>query len=353
MDNVKHTVALVGYGGMANYHITRWLSKRDDTVIAGIYDINEEKNKLAEANGLHAYASREELLSDEAVDLVVVAIPNDVHKEVVIDALAHGKNVVCEKPVAMSSAELEEMIAAAEKYGKVFTVDQNRRWDPDYLTMKKIFDEGTLGKVFQIESRVHGSNGIPGDWRNKKKHGGGMVLDWGIHIMDQMLMMMGSRKIVSVYAKLTNVSNDEVDDGFKVLVKFDDGIEWQLEVGTNNFINLPRWYMLGENGSAQIDDWKLNGRVVMVTDWENREAVPVVAGAGLTKTMAPRTADTIDTLPLPEIEADITEYYTNVYRAIEGKENQLITHDQLRRSFKLMEIVFESAEKDEVIKKVF
>ena len=72
-------------------------------------------------------------MADAAVDAVVIAVPNDCHKELVIKALEKGKNVICEKPVEMSVAALDEMIAAADKSGKFFTVHQNRRWDVDFF----------------------------------------------------------------------------------------------------------------------------------------------------------------------------------------------------------------------------
>ena len=77
-----------------------------------------------------------------------------------------GKHVVCEKPAALDSRQFAEMLACAEKNGVLFTVHQNRRWDEDFLAVKEIYDKNTLGAVFNIESRVHGSRGIPGDYRN-------------------------------------------------------------------------------------------------------------------------------------------------------------------------------------------
>ena len=120
-------------------------------------------------------------------------------------------------------------------------------------------------------------------------------------------------------------------------------------MGTSNFINLPRWYMLGENGSAVIENWGLDGKITMVSDWQNRDAVPVVTAAGLTKTMAPRTNETIKEYPLPRQETDIREFYQNVMKAIAGEAEQLIKHDELLRVMKLMEAVFESAEQNKVI----
>lgn len=95
----------------------------------------------------------------------------------------------------MNSVDLAEMIEASEKYGKLFTVYQNRRWDGDFLTAKKIVDENMLGEISRIESRVHGSRGIPGDWRQLPEHGGGMILDWGVHLLDQVLMLKGKTKL--------------------------------------------------------------------------------------------------------------------------------------------------------------
>ena len=124
----KRTIggAVIGYGGMGNFHSEK-MQTVDGIELLGVYDIDPKQNELAKSRGIHAYASREELLADPRIDLVTVATPNDVHKEIVIAALAAGKNVICEKPVAMNSAELDEMIAAANKYGKLFTVHQNRR----------------------------------------------------------------------------------------------------------------------------------------------------------------------------------------------------------------------------------
>ena len=351
MDNNKKIgFAVIGYGGMGSWHASTCKKNFKDTAeLIGIYDIKPERRAAAEENGIHAFASREELLADDRIELVTVATPNDVHKEIAIAAMAAGKNVISEKPVALSRQELEDMIAASEKYGKLFTVHQNRRWDPDFKCVQKILENNELGRVFRIESRVQGSRGIPGDWRNQKAHGGGMVLDWGIHLLDQALQIGGDRKLISVYAELTNVTNEECDDGFRATLIFENDLSIYVEVTTSNFIELPRWYVLGENGSAVINDWDVNGEIVKVSDWENRDAVPILAGVGLTKTMAPRTEDTIKRYPLPKVESSWTQFYENVYAALRGEEEQLITHDQQRRLLKLVDAIFESGRENKVV----
>ncbi len=338
-------MAIVGFGGMANWH-RELVETIDHLTVKGVYDIKQERMDYAKELGLKAYESLDDILADDEIDLVLCATPNDVHKEVVIKTLNAGKYVLCEKPATMHSKDFEEMIAA-QKTSKLF-VHQNRRWDEDYLTVRNILDKKMLGPVFKIESRVHGSRGIPGDWRGTVEHGGGMVLDWGVHLLDQALQMFPG-KITSVYATETHVTNELVDDGFTVNLQFENGPLFVVEVGTSNFINLPRWYVMGRDGSAVIEDWDLSGKCVCITDWDKNDAVPVKTAAGLTKTMAPRTEDTISTQPLPIVHSDIRDHYKNLMAVMEGKEEQLIKNEEVLRVLRLMECIFESAEKNQVM----
>lgn len=343
----KKNVAIIGYGGMGGWH-AKHLLESDCANLIGIFDIKESRQELARERGIRAYDSLEQLLADPAVDIVTIATPNDVHKELAIKAMAAGKNVISEKPVTLCSSDLQEMFDASEKYSRLFVVHQNRRWDADFLAMKQIFESGLLGEVFNIESRVHGPRGIPGDWRHLKAHGGGMMLDWGVHIIDQMLQMIPGR-IKSVYCTTTNVTNGEVDDGFTLVLQWENGPRTLLEVGTSNFVELPRWYVQGVNGTAVINDWHLNGKIVRITNWEKNDAIPIKTAAGLTKTMAPRTDETIATEELPIVHSDIKDFYRNVMDAISGKAEQKIKHHELMRVMKVMEAAFRSAASGQVV----
>ncbi|HHV13322.1 MAG TPA: Gfo/Idh/MocA family oxidoreductase [Clostridiales bacterium] len=348
MDEKKLKIGLIGYGGMGSWHV-QTLSGIPEADLCGIWDIDPLRREAAQADGLHVYASQQELLEDAEVEAVTIATPNDTHLPIALAAMGAGKHVVCEKPVALNSNELAQMVHCSREMGVLFTVHQNRRWDEDYLTIKKIFDEKTMGRVFHIESRVHGSRGIPGDWRNQKQHGGGMVLDWGVHLLDQMNMMLGRRKPLSVFAQLTNVTNEAVDDGFRAFFQFEDQLTFLVEVGTSNFISLPRWYIQGENGTAIVHDWKGNGEIVMVSDWEKRDAVPVVTAAGLTKTMAPRTEETVQKYPLPEVHSDIRDFYRNIRACIHEGAQPLIGPDEVTEVMHIMEAIFQSAEQNCVV----
>jgi scyllo-inositol 2-dehydrogenase (NADP+) len=348
MEGTNYMLGIVGFGGMGNWH-RETIDTIDGLEVAGIYDISDARKAYAKEVGVHSYDSLEELLKDERIDIVLIATPNDLHKPIAIQAMRAGKNVVSEKPVTLSSSDLQEMIDVAEETGKLFTVHQNRRWDEDYLTMKKIYEEQKLGQTYRIESRVHGSRGIPGDWRQEKEHGGGMVLDWGVHLLDQILQMIGSTKLKTVFATVTNITNTMVDDGFTVQLGFENGVDVLVEVGTSNFISLPRWYMIGQNGTAIIEDWSLKGRIVRAVGKNEEDVVPVRTAAGLTKTMAPRRDDTISTEELDIVKSDIRDFYRNVMKAIAKEEEQKIKLPEVMRVMKLMEAIFESSEKKQVV----
>lgn len=339
---MKKNVTVIGYGGQGGWHADHIL-KSDVVSLLGIYDIAKARTELAISRGIHAYGSLEEALGDERCDIVVIATPNDVHKELVIKALAAGKNVICEKPVEMSVKAFDEMADAAKKYGKLFTVHQNRRWDVDFLAIKQIIDSGDIGEPIRIESRIHGSRGIPSDWRCHKPYGGGMILDWGVHLIDQMLKLL-PEKIVKISCDITNITTDEVDDGFRLNIYFESGKTGYVEVGTFNFIAMPRFYMQCKNGSAKIEDWRMKAQVAKCLAWHESDVVPVQTAAGITKTMAPRDEITLKTYEIERPLSDVHDFYRNVVKAVDGEEPQLIKLCEVRRVMQVMEAAFASAE---------
>jgi len=340
---------MVGFGGMAGWHYDI-IERIDGLTVSGIWDIREERRAYARSRKIHVYEDLEDLLADGTVDLVLVATPNDVHKDIAIRAMEAGKNVVSEKPVTLSSRDLEEMIRASERTGRFLTVHQNRRWDEDFLTVKKVLEDGRLGEIFRLESRVHGSRGIPGDWRQEKEHGGGMVLDWGVHLLDQALLLFPGVRVETVYATLTHVTNQLVDDGFTADLGFANGVHMLVEVGTSNFISLPRWYVLGADGTAVIEDWGRDIRIVRALGMDAKDVVPVRTAAGLTKTMAPRREDSIRVEEEPEVASDIRDFYRNVMAVLEGREESRIQMREVARVMRLMEAIFRSAEEKQVVR---
>ena len=250
--------AIIGYGGMGSWHHDSITEKVPGIQVVGAYDVRPEALEKAASKGLHTYQTLEELLADTSLDLVTVATPNNFHKDLVIRCLESGKNVVCEKPVAMNAAELTEMIAASERTGRLFSVHQNRRWDKDYAIIKKLVQENTLGKPYFIESRVQGSSGGMHGWRGHKINGGGMLYDWGVHLLDQLMDMIDS-PVVSVTAQLQSLFSDEIDDNVKLLLQFENGVSALCTMETNCFIPLPWWWKAGRR-KARSCSWRRAAR---------------------------------------------------------------------------------------------
>ncbi len=337
---MKKQFAVIGYGGQGAWHARQILSS-NVAVLVGIYDIDGARQKAANADGIYTYPTLEALLSDIAVQSVVIATPNDSHKDLVIRSLEAGKNVICEKPVEMSVSAFDEMAAAAQSSGRLFSVHQNRRWDVDFLAMKQIIRSGEIGELIRIESRVHGSRGIPSDWRCTKAQGGGMLLDWGVHLIDQILQLI-PESIVKVYCTATHITNTEVDDGFRLELTFQSGKTAYVEVGTYNFIAMPRFYLQCKTGSALIEDWRQNAQIARMKAWNEKEVLPVQTAAGITKTMAPRDEVTLDTYSVDKPKSDVHDFYRNFCSALDGNAELLITPAQIRRVMQVMEASFAS-----------
>ncbi|MGM0125700.1 hypothetical protein IGI37_003099 [Enterococcus sp. AZ194] len=346
---MKKRIGLIGYGGMGKQHIKR-ISESRYVEVTGVYDNDEKKDYSFISKEIKIYDNLESLLANPSIEIILIATPNDSHRDLAIKALASGKHVISEKPVTLNVSELKEILSASEKYNRCFTVHQNRRWDENYLITKKLIEDNTLGDIFYIENRVQGSRGIPNDWRRNVDQGGGMLLDWGVHLLDRMLFLFPNQKVISIHATLNYFLGHEVDDGFKVEVTFDSLKKAYLEVGTTNFIELPEWYVVGSIGSAVIEDFELNGKYVTLTGELAKEAIPIETGAGLTKTMAPRNDDSIKTFPLPSVTSNIIEFYDNFALAIDGQTDLMIKHEELLRLSTLIDACFESSQKNETIK---
>ena len=343
----QYSTVIIGFGGMGQQHFNT-LVGNEYLKVTGVCDIDSNQLKLAEEHQLKTYRSIDLVLSDPSVDVILIATPNDTHKLIAIHGLKSKKHVICEKPVTINAKDLKEILEVQEKSGYVFMVHQNRRWDEDFLTIKKIYDQKSLGNLYRVEQRVYGSRGIPGDWRKYKQFGGGMLLDWGVHMLDRLLVMI-PEKIVRLYCELSYVLEEEVDDGYKAFIEFESGKTALLEVGTTNMISLPKWYCTFTRGTAIIEDWHMNGRIVELTKYDEKDAKPIIAGAGLTKTMAPRNDNSTRTLPLDIVKEDHRVFYKNFVGVIEKKEEPIVKNQEVLRVMKVIDALFESGRKKQVI----
>ena len=134
------------------------------------------------------------------------------------------------------------------------------------------------------------------------------------------------------------------------IMVFEDGKSAYVEVGTYNFIAMPRFYMQCKQGSALITDWREEAQVALMTAWNEKDVLPVQTAAGITKTMAPRDEITLKQYKKPRPNSDVHDFYRNFCNTLDGKANIMVTHAQVRRVMQVMEAAFDSAQKGQTIK---
>ena len=246
--------------------------------------------------------------------------------------------------------ELDEMEAAVKANGVKFTVHHQRRFDPDFRTAKAVYDSGTLGDVYAIKSQLYGFNGNMHDWHVFVSEGGGMLYDWGVHLLDQVCWMFPGAKLKSVFADIRNVINKEVDDYFQIMMRFDNNVTATVELGTyyladkvNDKWFERHWFVAGNKGTAYVDGFFPEGKIVRTTHLlTNVSGHRTMTAAGPTRSFGPAPEGTIVTEPLPEVHTEHRNYFENYVKAYHGEEEFLVKIPETRRILKLMNAVRES-----------
>lgn len=197
----KLKVGVIGCGGIANgKHLPALKHNADLAEIVGVCDIVEEKAiKAASEYGTaecKVYTDYRMLLEDKSIDVVHVCTPNRSHSEITIAALNIGKHVMCEKPMAKTSAEARAMLDAAKKNGKLLTIGYQNRFRQDNLLLKKIVESGELGEIYFAKAHAIRRRAVPtwGVFLNEYEQGGGPLIDIGTHALDLTLWHMNNYK---------------------------------------------------------------------------------------------------------------------------------------------------------------
>lgn len=341
-------LGIVGFGFMGHCDADMMQTFEDIDLVA-VADTNPEQLKDA-PKGVETYGSMDEMLKKADINVVMISTPNPSHLEMVKKAAEMGKHIICEKPAAMTVAEFDEMIEVAEKAGVIFTVHQQRRWDKDYRIMKEVYDRQLVGEMYVIKSQLYGVNGNMHDWHIYPEMGGGMLYDWGVHLIDQILDMVDS-KIDSLYADLRKVINEKVDDYFNILIKFKNEVTAEIELGTYYLTPKRAWFVGGNKGSAIIDGFAGEGSIVRTAHLlENVPGRITMTAAGPTRSFGPPEPGLLVEEPLPKVNVDHRNYFEHFLKAFHGEEDIIVKPEQVRRVLCVMEAVRESARTGEAVR---
>ena len=336
-------LGIVGFGFMGHCDADMMATFPDEQIkLVAVADIDPEQLKDA-PEGVEVYNSMDEMLANADINVVMISPPNPSHPEMVEKAAAAGKHVICEKPAAMSLEEFDRMVEVTEKAGVLFTVHQQRRWDRDYRVMKEVYDRRMVGQPYIIKSQLYGFNGNMHDWHIYPEMGGGMLFDWGVHLIDQILNMVDA-PVVSLYADLRNIINERVDDYFKIIMKFGNGVLAEIELGTYYLTPKRAWFIGGNTGSAFIEGWDCEGKIVRTAHLlENVPGKITMTAAGPTRSFGPAAPGLLIEEELPRVDVNHRRYFEHFLKALNGEEEIVVKPAQVRRALRVMDAVRESA----------
>lgn len=343
---------IIGFGFMGQTH-AKTLKKLAYAELEAVSDINSEQLVHAD-EGIKTFSDNDELLAMNNINTVIIAVPNHLHLEMVKKAAMAGKNIICEKPAAMNATEFQEMMRITKEAGVTFTIHHQRRWDKDYRTAKEVYDSNTLGYIYTIKSSLYGFNGNMHDWHIHPEFGGGMLYDWGVHLLDQILWMIPG-KITTVYANVRNVINRDVDDYFNIQILFENGVNAQIELGTymlstkQNWFER-HWFIGGNKGSATIDGFNPQGSITKTTELlKNVPGQVVMTAAGPTRSFGPAPEGRLIEQKLPEVTVNHEMFFDNYYDHINGKASLTIKTSEMERLMKLLDAIRESAKTHQAV----
>lgn len=290
-----------------------------------------------------------ELLADRSIDLIIVATPNIYHYPMSRECLLAGKHVVIEKPFTPSSGEAEELIRLSGETGKKIFVYQNRRWDGDFLTIRKLISEGVLGKIKHYEAHFDRySPEIKHDaWRDRDLPGGGILFDLGAHLIDQALYLFGYPEGVLADIRYER-DGSPVDDYFDLKLLYHDK-EIVLKAGMMVSDPGPRFIVKGTK--AIFTKYGIDTQEALLKTGE----MPVSNNWGKENS---RFWGKLESLqgPSPEISHVATEngdymgFYNNVYEVLTQNFSILVSPEEARDVIFIIEKAFESNRKKQTIK---
>jgi predicted dehydrogenase len=334
-------VGIAGLGRAGMFHVER-IGLRDDFKVVAVFDDCRAARDRASFESASLYGTWKEFLSDERIEVVLVATPPATHAELAIAAIAAGKHVVVETPLALSVVEVDAIIAAARRTGRSVSVAQTRRWDDDFCTARGIMQAGGIGRPsairfvsWQYNPRLNNgktpgqtsqtgsgeSDDIADHWRTHPATGGGVLWESGVHQFDQLLQLAG-QPVTSVFGRLwAGGSTGIAENAFLAIVCFADGLTAQIEI--NRAAAAPHstgWMIAGDAGSY----------------------------GGFTHYQPTADGEIVD-LPLTPCAAPADEFYRQLARHLRHGEPNPVPAGEVRATIALIEAVRNSANRGEAV----
>lgn len=313
-------VAIIGYGLSGRIFHASIIKSMKEFKIKKIVTKNSDKIKQAKTdlNDVVICSSIDEVLEDKEIDLVVISTPNTSHFQLADKALKAGKHVVVEKPFTISTHDALMLLDTQKETGKILSVYHNRRFDGDFMTLKKLILNDSLGRLVEYESHFDRFRNTLKEnaWREKDLPGSGMLYDLGSHLIDQALDLFGLPQ--EVYADLSKQRRGPVDDSFEIIMYYSE-----LKVTLKSSIHvkepIPRFILHGTKGSFvkfHLDPQE--GQLISGLQ-------PTDENYGKEDASFHGILNTVNRENIMTIPGDYRLYYENIYNAIVHKKDLIIS----------------------------
>lgn len=344
-------VGLIGYGMAGRVFHAPILTCVEGLELVKIRETRKENIDIANKRYPEAQivSDSKEIFSDPAIDLVVIGTPNTSHHPLAKEALLAGKHVVVDKPFTITSAEANELIQVAKTAGKILSVHQNRRWDSNSKTVRKVIASGLLGNIVEFEAHYDRFRNFfrKDAWREEDIPGAGILYDLGAHLIDEAQLIFGMPKEVTGDVRIQRAGG-KTTDNFEVVLHYEN-LKVTLKGGMLVREPGPTFLVLGDQGTfvkygmdVQEEALKAGLTPLDTPDWgKEPEAIwgkinTEYKGLHITG----------------KIESEIGDYrgfYENVYKAILGEEKLMVTPEQARNTIRLVELAIQSSKEKRTI----
>ena len=337
-------VGLIGFGLSGRYFHSPFLTANPNFKLKTV--VERSKNEAQEFDPTIENArSVDELLSDPEIDLVFICTPNETHFPYAMDALENGKHVVIEKPFSATAEEAEQLIAVAKEKGLILTAYQNRRWDSDFLTIKKLIAEDKLGDIVEYECRYDRFRPVvpTESWKEKSVPVGGNLYNLGPHLIDQALVLFGEPETVT--AEIRSVRpNSEIDDYFDVRLGYADKLVI-VKSSLMVYENFLRYNLHGTKGSF------IKGGLDPQEETLRQNILPTQQPWGHEPENRWGTlySDAFSGVIASEA-GDYAPFYQNVYDAIVNGTELTVKPEEILRTCRVIDLAMQSSESKAVMK---
>ncbi|EIP98741.1 putative dehydrogenase [Opitutaceae bacterium TAV1] len=335
-------VGVVGYGGafnMGRQHLKE-MQAAGMTPVA-VAEVDPARLEVARQDfpGIGVYGSVADMLEKSDVGLVTVITPHNTHADLGLQIVSAGRHCVLEKPMAITTAECDAMIAAAKKQGVIVSTYHNRHWDGWILKALEVVDSGVLGDIVRVDLRM-GAHGRPRDWwRSSRAISGGILYDWGVHLLEYALQIVkGDLTEVSGYA-WENFWAEEPGAAYAAAAMNEDEAQLVARFSTGRRINLTITQLdaAPERGKIKI----VGTRGTHLIDWPDYETTVALATGEFQVTKG----------KCPPSQGE--KFYQNIAAHLTAGEPLVITGEWARRPIHILDLAVQSAKQGRALPAVY